>query len=507
MNKENHMENLEPIQYKGSFIDGEFLIPDNISGSFTNYSPANLAEEVISIDYQNSHVDQACQAAQKAFKSWSETSIAHRIEVLNNVKNIFIQKESIIATTIARETGKPLWECLTEAKAIVAKFTITFEHSLKLIQEVEVENALPNVNGYIRYKPRGVFAVLGPFNFPAHLPNGHIVPALVTGNTVVFKPSELTPATAQIMAECFLEAKVPPGVFNVIQGQAEIGRRLVGHKKIDGVLFTGSYQTGLKITESTVNDYWKLLALEMGGKNSTIVWNDADMEKAIYESIVGVYMSSGQRCSGTSRIFIHKDKMNEFTDKFYEKAKKIKIDHWSKNPFMGPLISEKSMDTYLRFQDIAIREGCEKIMRGKALELEYKGYYVTPSIYKVSQYSKESIYQNTEIFGPNAALYEINDLDEALQISNNSGYGLSMAIFSKNRENYELCLKRAKVGLLNWNRTTNGASSRLPFGGYGKSGNDRPSAHFAVYYCTVPVASLEDNTPFDSKNTLPGMNW
>jgi succinylglutamic semialdehyde dehydrogenase len=245
----------------------------------------------------------------------------------------------------------------------------------------------------------------------------------------------------------------------------------------------------------------------MGGKNSTIIWEDADLEKAIYESLIGAFLSTGQRCSCTSRIFVHKKIANQFIDQFYSKTKKLSIDHWSQNPFMGPLINEKSLDTYVRFQDIAVREGAEKIMRGKALEREVPGYYVAPSIYKVKEYSENSVYQNTEIFAPNVAIYDIDEIDTAIDINNASGYGLSMAIFSQQRENYERCLQRAKVGLLNWNRTTNGASSLLPFGGYGKSGNDRPSAHFAVYYCTAPVASLEDATTFDAKKTLPGMNW
>lgn len=502
------MSERSPIEFRGNFINGEFVVPSTAQSTFTNYSPADLSERVIEIKTNIDHVDQACEAAQQAFLSWSSLSIEERMETLNRVKEVIASKESEFAEVIARETGKPLWETTTEAKALVGKFNITFEYSLELIKEVRVENALPGgVDGFIRYRPRGVFAVLGPFNFPGHLPNGHIVPALVTGNCVVFKPSELTPATAQLMAECYLQAGVPPGVFNVVQGQGDIGKRLVAHKKIDGVLFTGSYETGLRISEATLHDYWKILALEMGGKNSTIIWDDADLDKAIYESLIGVYMSSGQRCSCTSRIFVHKSLAEEFTERFYQRAKKLSIGHWSENPFMGPLINEKSMDTYLRFQDIAVREGAEKVMRGKALELDRKGYYVTPSIYTVKDYSPKSTYQNTEIFGPNAAIYAIDDLESAVDISNASGYGLAMALFSKNRENFEVCLQKAKVGILNWNRTTNGASSRLPFGGYGKSGNDRPSAHFAVYYATAPVASLEDPTSFDPSKVLPGMNW
>lgn len=501
------MSNLSPIEYKGNFINGSFAKADSGKMSFENYSPADLDEKVIDIHADTSHVDQACEAAQRAFREWSELTIEQRMEYVNKLKDIFESKAEQFAEVIARETGKPLWETKTEAKAIVGKINITFQHSMELIKEVRLENALPSVDGYIRYRPRGVFAVLGPFNFPAHLPNGHIIPALITGNCVVFKPSELTPATGQLMAECYEEAGFPPGVFNLVQGRADIGKRLVGHKQVDGVLFTGSYEVGLKISEATIQDYWKILALEMGGKNSTIIWEDADLDKAIYESLIGVFMSSGQRCSCTSRIFVHKSKAAEFTERFYQRAKKLSIGHWSENPFMGPLISEKSMDTYVRFQDIAVREGAEKIMRGKALEFDKKGYYVSPSIYKVGEYSKKSTYQNTEIFGPNAAIYEIDDLNDAIDITNGSGYGLSMAIFSKERANYEMCLKRSKVGLLNWNRTTNGASSRLPFGGMGKSGNDRPSAHFAVFYCTTPIASLEDPTPFDESKVLPGMNW
>jgi succinylglutamic semialdehyde dehydrogenase len=498
---------LEPINFKGDFIDGEFIIPEAASGHWTNLSPADLSDQVIRISYQNSHVDQAVEAAKRAFVKWSQLSIEARMEMLQSVRELFVKRESEIATVISRETGKALWDATTEAKALVGKFDITFKHSMELVKELRLENALPGVDGYIRYQPRGVFAVLGPFNFPGHLPNGHIVPALVTGNTVVFKPSELTPATAQIMAECYLEAGLPPGVFNMIQGQGEMGRRLVTHKDVDGILFTGSYETGLKIKEATINDYWKILALEMGGKNSTIVCADADMDKAIYESIIGVYLSTGQRCSCTSRIFVHRTKVDEFTDKFYEKAKKLQIGHWSENPFMGPLINEKSLDTYVRFQDIALREGCERIMRGKPLELQWKGHYVTPSIYRVPDYDINSTYQNTEIFGPNAAIYAMDDLDYAVESSNATGFGLSMAIFTSDRANYLRCLQQAKVGLLNWNRTTNGASSRLPFGGRGKSGNDRPSAHFAVYYCTVPVASLEDATAFNPESQFPGMNW
>lgn len=494
-------------KFLGDFIDGRFVLSDRPDGSWSNVSPANLKEELIEISYRNDHVDEACVAAKKAFREWSHLKVSERVAYMTKLRDSFMAHEEAMSEVIARETGKPLWEAKTESKALSSKIDVTINHSLQLISDVKIANALPRVDGYIRYKPRGVMAVLGPFNFPAHLPNGHIVPSLVAGNTVVFKPSEKTPVTGQLMAEIFHQAGFPDGVFNVVQGKSETGKRLATHEWVDGVLFTGSYEVGLKIKQDTLHHHRKILALEMGGKNCTVVWKDADLTKAVYETLVGSFLSAGQRCSCTSKILIHKDIYESFVDRFYRHAKKLSIGYWQENPFMGPLISDDSVEKYIRFQEIAKREGAESLMRGKSLDLDYPGHYVTPSIHLVNQYDPKSIYQKSEIFGPNVAIYKVEDFDEAIEINNSSGFGLVMALFTKDRSLYEKALLESKVGLLNWNRTTNGASSKLPFGGMGKSGNDRPSAHFAINYCTVPVACLEDLTPFDSSQILPGTHF
>jgi succinylglutamic semialdehyde dehydrogenase len=326
------------------------------------------------------------------------------------------------------------------------------------------------------------------------------------GNTVVFKPSDKTPATGQLMAEIFNASGFPPGVFNVIQGRGETGQRLATHEAVDGVLFTGSYDVGLKIKQDTLQHHWKILALEMGGKNHAIVWDDCDLKKTVYENLIGSFMTSGQRCACTSKILIHSKVKDRFIENFYEAAKKLTIGHWSESPFMGPLISADAVDKYLRFQEIANREGAESLMRGKALKRPREGYYVTPSIHLVPAHDPKSVYQKSEIFGPNVAIVTVDDFDEAVEIINSSGYGLVASLFSRDRGLYERALLDVRVGLLNWNRTTNGASSRLPFGGMGKSGNDRPSADFAIDYCAVPVASLEDGTSLDETKLLPGVS-
>lgn len=494
-------------KFLGDYINGAWLKTNSSAVSWEGVSPADLSDRLMQVHSDVANVSKSCAAAKEAFKSWKKTSVEQRKELLFKLKKVYLSRAEEMALAISRETGKPLWEGKAEAAALAAKIDVTLEHSLKLIAEETVSAALPNVDGHIRFRPRGVMAVVGPFNFPAHLPNGHIIPALIAGNTIVFKPSDKTPVVGQLLTEFFHEAGFPAGVFNLVQGQAEIGRRLVTDENVDGVLFTGSYEVGLKIKQDTLDHYWKILALEMGGKNSSVVWSDADLEKAVYETIVGAFMSSGQRCSCTSRVILHKSIRDQFIENFHATAKKLTIGHWEKNPFMGPLISQDAVDKYMRFQEIAVREGAECLMRGKSLEVGFSGHYVSPSIYLVDELSKDSTYQKNEIFGPNVAVYTVDEPEQAFEIINAGGYGLAAALFSKDRNLFDLFLSEARAGILNWNRTTNGASSRMPFGGLGKSGNDRPSGHFAIQYCATPVASLEDKTGFDKTKMLPGISY
>lgn len=498
---------MQSIEFKGSFIDGAFHKVSKAEESWTINSPADQSDEVISIEASYQDVDMAVEAAAKAFTSWSELPMGERISHLQRLATVFDAHKEEMATIISRETGKPLWETRTEASALSAKIKITIEESLDLVKDVRVPNALPSVEGVIRYKPKGVAVVLGPFNFPAHLPNGHFIPALVMGNTIVFKPSDKTPAVGQFMAELFRRAELPPGVFNMIQGKAEVGSRLVKHSDVNVILFTGSYDVGLRIKRDTLDHYWKSLALEMGGKNAAIIWEDADLEKTVYENVVGSFLSAGQRCSCTSRMYVHEKIYDEYVDKFKKLTKGLKVGHWAKDHFMGSLIDGDAYQRFFRFQEIAEREGAKAILAGEKVESEYEGFYVSPAIYEVSSVDASSVYQKTEIFGPNVAVYKVKDLDQTLNLVNQSSYGLSSAIFTKDKKNYERAVSKLDVGLLNWNRTTNGSSSRLPFGGTKKSGNGQPSAAFAVYYCSTPLASLEDATAFDKTKIMPGIDY
>ncbi|MCB0421696.1 MAG: succinylglutamate-semialdehyde dehydrogenase [Bdellovibrionales bacterium] len=493
---------------KGDLIGGSFKINDEKSGVLKVYSPADVTDLVYEGPYSYHHVDSACLAAHKAQPKWQKIPNEERFSYLHRVAEILMARKSELAEVISREVGKPLWESETEVNAMIGKVKITIEESMKLVSEETVPEILPGLTGVTRYRARGVMAVLGPFNFPGHLPNGHIIPALATGNTIVFKPSDKTPLTGQIIAEIMQAAELPEGVFNMIQGDAEVGRRLVVHELIHGVLFTGSYTVGLKIKQEVLNQHWKILALEMGGKNSSIVWKDANVEQALNENLVSSFITSGQRCSCTSRIFVHEKIYDDYLERFYEATKKIEIGHWKEPVFMGSIISEAMVANYVRYQEIALREGAKCIMRGKALEMSPSGYYVTPSIYEIPEYKTNSVYQKTELFSPNVAFYKVKDSerDKMFHDINHPGFGLALSVFTKDEELFQNTFQDVKVGLLNWNRGTAGASSRLPFGGIGKSGNDRPSAHFAVKYCTVPVACLEGTTDRTSSQNMPGIS-
>lgn len=507
MNSKRQYETI--LSPRGNFIGGQFRIPTEKNGEILVKSPADFSDFLGAHTFSYADAERAVVSARSGFEIWRKVPLAQRVECLQKYAENLKQLEATLSQMIAREVGKPLWEAKQEVATMINKVDVTIKEGMKPVTDYEIPAILPDTLGACRFRPHGVFVVVGPFNFPGHLANGHIVPALLAGNAIVFKPSEKCPGTGQLMTEAFQKAGFPDGVFNLVQGDGEVGRRLCVHEGVDGILFTGSYEVGLKIKQDTLHHYWKILALEMGGKNTSIVSNDADIDYAVYEVLTSAYITTGQRCSATSRVIVHSSILDQFVNKFHKMAKGFRIGHPLDNPFMGPLVDEKSVEKYLKFTGIAEREGCEIVMRGKQFEAEYQGHYVTPSICLVKDNSlgavKKSVYQQTEIFGPNVAIYSYEDFDHALEIANATQYGLAASVFTSDRAQYEKSLLELKSGIINWNRSTVGASSRLPFGGLKKSGNHFPTAISASNYCAYPVASLEIAEPKMAATLLPGL--
>ncbi|MCZ0932283.1 MAG: aldehyde dehydrogenase family protein [Oligoflexia bacterium] len=474
---------MEKISFLGSYVKGRFQSPSKKNFIKKHISPADFKDLIFTWPEKNTgEIDSAILAGKTAHKNWARLSLKERVKRLSPLKTIIKQNINPWAELISRETGKPLWESQGEVKALLSKTDFVLKEGLTRIQDQTV----PQAKGRIRFKSRGLLLVIGPFNFPMLLPLGQILPALAVGNTVIFKPSEKTPASGQKLTQAFDRLDLGSGVFQMIQGGAEVSKKLCQHKEIDGALFTGSFEVGQKIKESIVKDFSKILVLEMGGYNSALIWEDADLDLAVKETLKGCFWTSGQRCSSTSQIVLHKKIAKDFTKKFIKSAQEIKGDHWSKNSLMGSLIDSKSIQRFFDLQKEIKDRGGKALLEGKQI-LKEKGYYVSPGLYKM-KFDKNSSFGTKESFTPQVIFYETDSLDQALEMINHSGYGLSLSVFSKNKKIQEEIFHRAKVGLINHNLSTAGASSYLPFGGLGKSGNDRPAGAFAIDFCVTPLA-------------------
>ncbi|KEQ19146.1 succinylglutamate-semialdehyde dehydrogenase [Endozoicomonas numazuensis] len=485
---------------KGSlFIKGQWLQGEG--QTFSSLNPASGETVWKGAAAQPSQVDQAISAARKAQPEWAATSLEDRISLVRKFAELVEQKAGVLAETIAKETGKPLWESKTEAAAMKGKIEI----SIKAYNERTgtIENAMPGARAFIRHKPHGVVAVFGPYNFPGHLPNGHIVPALLAGNTVVFKPSELTPATAEETIKLWEQAGLPEGVLNLVQGEKETGIALAGHKAIDGLFFTGSSNTGRLIHQQFGGQPGKILALEMGGNNPLIITEVEDRKAAIHDAIQSAFITAGQRCTCSRRLFVPATEWGDtFINQLVEAARNIKVGQWDdeEQPFMGAVISEAAANGILQAQTRLNQLGGESLLPARSLK-EGTGL-LSPGIIDVSAIKE---LPDEEYFGPLLQVIRYHHLNEAIDQANDTRYGLSAGIFSDSREDYEQFLHLSRAGIVNWNKPITGASSAAPFGGIGDSGNHRPSAYFAADYCAYPVASVEAESLALPEKLSPGL--
>jgi succinylglutamic semialdehyde dehydrogenase len=427
--------------------------------------------------------------ARAAWPAWAAHSHAYRIEAVRRFANVVRKKEAEFSELIARETGKPLWEARTEVAAVVNKVDISVEAYADRTPQRKMEAALGNRIA-VRHKPHGVLAVLGPYNFPAHLPNGHIVPALIAGNAVVFKPSEKTPATGEFLVRCFHEAKIPEGIVRLLIGGAEQGRALAGQPGIDGLLFTGSARAGMALHKQFAETPHKILALELGGNNPLVVWNAKDVEAAATIAVQSAYLSAGQRCTAARRLIVEDGKHEQLMGAIQKLIDRIIVDNpfADPQPFMGPLIDNAAADHVQEQWLNLMMKGGKPIKRLDRPFVERS--YLTPALIDVTELKDRP---DEEIFGPVLQLIRVNDFDAAIAEANNTRFGLAASLVGGSPELYDKFWANVRAGVINWNKPTNGAPSNAPFGGVGLSGNHRPSAFYAADYCAYPVTSSESD--------------
>jgi succinylglutamic semialdehyde dehydrogenase len=438
-----------------------------------------------------SDVASEVERARSAWPAWAAQPLSFRIETLRRFANAVRAEEERLTDLIARETGKPLWDARTEVAAVIAKVDISIAAYSERTGQKRLEGAM-GARQAVRHKPHGVMAVLGPYNFPAHLPNGHIVPALIAGNAVVFKPSEKTPAVGAFLVELYHRAGVPANLVRLVIGGPDEGRALAAHEGVDGILFTGSAATGIAINKSFADRPNKILALEMGGNNPIIAWDTPDIASAAVLIAQSAFLSAGQRCTAAKRLVVKDSLAPLLIAEVKTLADRMVIDHphADPTPYMGPVIDTMAADGLTESFLILMSNGGRPIKH----MVRPRGNlpFVSPAIIDVTDMPERP---DIELFGPLLQVIRVPDFDAAIAEANNTRYGLAASLIGGSPEHYDQFWANVRAGIVNWNRPTNGASSSAPFGGVGISGNHRPSAYYAADYCAYPVVSSEADQP------------
>jgi succinylglutamic semialdehyde dehydrogenase len=480
------------------FIDGEwregsgerFASTDPASGETVWDGPAATPEETA----------EAVRAARRAFEAWSEADAGFRIEKVKAYQEELKTRAPAYAEAISRETGKALWETKAELQSMIGKVDISIRAHAE--RAGERESATTFGRAILRHRPHGVAAVLGPYNFPGHLPNGHIVPALLAGDTVVFKPSEETPLAGQLMVEAFQAAELPPGVINLVQGGRETGAALID-QPIDALLFTGSATAGDHFRKKFAENPHVIVALELGGNNPLLVWGADDAEAAATLIVQSAFVTTGQRCSCARRLIVPEGPDgNRIVDAVTALSQRLTIGPWDgeDEPYMGPLISTKAA-ARARDQVRALVElGAEPILRLSGAH-GLNDAFLRPAIYDATGAEAP----DEEIFAPILQVKRVRDFDAAIAAANATRFGLSAGLLSEDERLWNRFLARIRAGVVNWNRPTTGAAGDMPFGGLGASGDHRPSAYYAADYCAYPVASFEAPRPVSILGEMKGV--
>ncbi|MCL7931030.1 succinylglutamate-semialdehyde dehydrogenase [Halomonas llamarensis] len=466
--------------------------------AFTKHDPVSGARLWQGGAASSEQVAGAVDAARGAFPDWARTPFAERQAQVERFVEVLKKRREDLAVAIASETGKPLWEARTEVGAMIGKVAL----SLKAYHERtgEREKDVGGAKAVLRHRPHGVMAVFGPYNFPGHLPNGHIVPALLAGNTVVFKPSDQTPLTADITLQCWREAGLPAGVINLVQGGVAVGQALAGNAGIDGLLFTGSAKVGGMLHQQFAGQPDKILALELGGNNPLVVKDVPDERATVLAILQSAFLSGGQRCTCARRLMVPQgDAGDRLIDALSDAIAKLHVAEPFEEdpaPFYSGLVSVAAAGGLLKAQESLEAMGGTVINRMQRLKDNTS--LLSPALIDVTGLDVP----DEEHFGPLLKIHRYRDWDEALALANNTRYGLSAGLIGGDTADWDDFLLRIRAGIVNWNRQTTGASGDAPFGGVGDSGNHRPSAYYAADYCAYPVASMEAET-LEMPDTLP----
>lgn len=440
---------------------------------------------------QASPVDELVERARRAWPGWAAQPLATRIELVRRFANEVRKQQDALAELIARETGRPLWEARGEVEAVIARVELAVRAYAERTAQRRLDNALQGTTA-LRHKPHGVMAVIGSYALPAQQPASHILPALIAGNAVIFKPSEKTPATGALLVRCFHNAGVPAPVLQLCVGGPAQGQALVLDDGVDGVLFTGSAHTGIAINRKLATNPGKLLALELGGNNPIVAWDTPKIADAAALVVQSAFTGAGQRCTNARRLIVKADLYEPLMTAVKALADRLVVGGPLDDPapFMGPVIDNAAAEGLAESFVYLLSHGGRPIKH--MVRLDPKLPFITPAIIDTTAMANRP---DVELFGPLLQVIRVDDFDAAIAEANNTRFGLCAALIGGGPEEYNRFWANVRAGVVNWNRPTIATSPSTPLGGIGLSGNHRPGEFYAADFCAYPVSSTEMDQP------------
>ncbi len=454
----------DDIVARGRLCGERFYLPHELRGELTSLSPAAPDDVLGVFPFGVEDVPEAVVAASRAARPWSQLDLEQRLTLIDGIRPELIRCAPELTRLMVRETGRPPWECQREVQGLLSRIDQIRADAPRLL----TDRGYGDLPARVTSLPLGVVAVLGPAMLPISTSHTHLIAALATDNTIMWKPNPHCPATAQLYAEIMHLSGLPPGVFNMIQGDDQVGWELCHHPQVDAVVFTGSAEHGRALRKSFSERFDQRLILHLGAKNAAVVMEDADLELAAYEVVTSAFQSAGQRCTATSRVLVHTAILDEFVARLIDQTVALKVGRPGKDTFMGPMQSAERLQRFLGRIAAAKSQGAEPLRTADPLDLP--GYFASPSLHLVRQRLPDSDYQREELFGPDLAVYPIVDVDDALQLTDAGPYGLCAALFTESPQRWRRFSEEVRAGSLLWNRGTASPSGRMPFGGAKVSG-------------------------------------
>ncbi len=493
------------VKVLGDYVNGRFRRPRGAQSKIISRDPGDSGYRIGSFPVYPEHVDAAVSAALEAFCGWRRLDMTERADMLRKFAAEVINRRDEIKRLIAAESGKPLWEAELDVTAIEAQVETEVREGVRAVSPFKVGEIRWGVRGSCGFAPLGVTAVLGPASSPIGLPCAQILPALLAGNTVVFKPAKLVPACGQFIARLFDEVDLPRGVFNLVQGDAATGLALVADPRVEAVLFVGAGPSGRRILQAAADQPGKLVALQMGGVNPAVVLADADLDRAVYECVKGCYLTAGQRYTSTGVILVAGSMYDRFVERFVATVGALRVGYaFDPDVFMGPLLSASARERALDRQEQLFGFGARRLLASEPMDCGRPGFYMGPAVLELAKPTAMDRFRlEGQSFGPDVVLMPFSKEPEGIALANSTAYRLAVSVLTEDPERFDRWAEELRFGMINHNLATTEISMRLPLIGLGLCGNHRPAGVFTQRNCTTPVASLKAPEAYDPGRNLP----